>query len=490
MKAYVLSFDQSTSTTKALLFDQSGTLIARNDVSHRQLVNEQGWVEHDPKEILHNTFLAAKQLLQTCDVDTSLIKAVSISNQRETALSWDRRTGEPLYNAIVWQCGRATDITKDLEQHKEVIHERTGLHLSPYFSGAKFAWLLKHIAAVRTSAEKKHLVFSSVDSFLLYHLSEEKVIKTEYSNASRTQLLNIKTLDWDDEMLSLFGLDRAMMPQLCDSNALFGHTTLNGLLKESVPICGILGDSQGALSAQNCREIGMTKATYGTGSSIMMNIGKEPVLCDDLVTSIAWSLDGTVDYVLEGNINYSGATISYLVEDLGLIASAKEAGVLAKQAQDIPSLYLVPAFSGLGAPYWDPDARAVIVGLDRRCKKAELVKAAEEAIAYQIADIVFLMEQHSKLDVTSLRVDGGPTNDSFLMQFQADLLQSEVRVAALEELSGQGPALLAGKKVGLLQEQSAYGKQPKALYVPEMGKAERDNRYAGWLKAITKALSC
>jgi glycerol kinase len=490
MKAYVLSFDQSTSTTKALLFDQSGTLIARNDVSHRQLVNEQGWVEHDPKEILHNTFLAAKQLLQTCDVDTSLIKAVSISNQRETALSWDRRTGEPLYNAIVWQCGRATDITKDLEQHKEVIHERTGLHLSPYFSGAKFAWLLKHIAAVRTSAEKKHLVFSTVDSFLLYHLSEEKVIKTEYSNASRTQLLNIKTLDWDDEMLSLFGLDRAMMPQLCDSNALFGHTTLNGLLKESVPICGILGDSQGALSAQNCREIGMTKATYGTGSSIMMNIGKEPVLCDDLVTSIAWSLDGTVDYVLEGNINYSGATISYLVEDLGLIASAKEAGVLAKQAQDIPSLYLVPAFSGLGAPYWDPDARAVIVGLDRRCKKAELVKAAEEAIAYQIADIVFLMEQHSKLDVTSLRVDGGPTNDSFLMQFQADLLQSEVRVAALEELSGQGPALLAGKKVGLLQEQSAYGKQPKALYVPEMGKAERDNRYAGWLKAITKALSC
>ena len=490
MKAYVLSFDQSTSTTKALLFDQSGTLIARNDVSHRQLVNEQGWVEHAPKEILQNTFLAAKQLLQTCDVDTSLIKAVSISNQRETALSWDRRTGKPLYNAIVWQCGRATDITKDLEQYKEVIHERTGLHLSPYFSGAKFAWLLKHIAAVRTSAEKKHLVFSTVDSFLLYHLSEEKVIKTEYSNASRTQLLNIKTLDWDDEMLSLFGLDRAMMPQLCDSNALFGHTTLNGLLKESVPICGILGDSQGALSAQNCREIGMTKATYGTGSSIMMNIGKEPVLCEDLVTSIAWSLDGTVDYVLEGNINYSGATISYLVDDLGLIASAKEAGVLAKQAQDIPSLYLVPAFSGLGAPYWDPDARAVIVGLDRRCKKAELVKAAEEAIAYQIADIVFLMEQHSKLDVTSLRVDGGPTNDSFLMQFQADLLQSEVRVAALEELSGQGPALLAGKKVGLLQEQSAYGQQPKALYVPEMGKAERDNRYAGWLKAITKALSC
>ena len=489
MNAYILSFDQSTSTTKALLFDQSGTLIARNDVSHRQLVNEQGWVEHDPNEILQNTLLSAKQLLQSLDIDTSLIKAVSISNQRETALGWDARTGEALYNAIVWQCGRATDITKPLERHKDVIHARTGLHLSPYFSGAKFAWMLKHVDAVRTSAKEKHLVFSTVDSFLLYHLSEEKVIKTEYSNASRTQLLNLKTLDWDDEILSLFGLEREMMPQLCDSNALFAHTTLNGLLEQSVPICGILGDSQGALSAQNCIDVGMTKATYGTGSSIMMNIGKEAVLCDDLVTSIAWGLDGKIDYVLEGNINYSGATISYLVEDLGLIASAKEAGVLAKQAQDIPSLYLVPAFSGLGAPYWDPDARAVIVGLDRRCKKAELVKAAEEAIGYQIADIVFLMEHHSNLTISSLRVDGGPTNDSFLMQFQADLLQSEVRVAALEELSGQGPALLAANKLGLLDTETAYNQEPKALYLPKMDAKERDERYEGWRKAVKKALS-
>ncbi|NCC66514.1 MAG: glycerol kinase, partial [Spirochaetia bacterium] len=206
MNAYVLSFDQSTSTTKALLFDEKGMLVGRNDVAHRQLVNDQGWVEHDPNEILQNTFLAAKQLLESCNVNKSLIKAVAISNQRETALGWDRRTGEALYNAIVWQCGRATDITKDLEQDKKVIHERTGLHLSPYFSAAKFAWMLKHAAAVKQSAEEKHLVFSTVDSFLLYHLSEEKVIKTEYSNASRTQLLNIKTLQWDDEMLSLFGL--------------------------------------------------------------------------------------------------------------------------------------------------------------------------------------------------------------------------------------------------------------------------------------------
>ncbi|NCC64223.1 MAG: glycerol kinase GlpK [Spirochaetia bacterium] len=490
MNAYVLSFDQSTSTTKALLFDMQGSLVARYDVSHRQVINEQGWVEHNPKEILQNTFSAARQLLQNNNIDTSLIKAVAISNQRETALGWDGRTGEPLYNAIVWQCGRARDITKDLAQYKEVIHERTGLHLSPYFSGAKFAWMLKHVEAVRKSAAEKHLVFSTVDSFLLYHLSLEKVIKTEHSNASRTQLLNLKTLDWDDEILSLFGLERKMMPQVCDSNALFAHTTLNGLLEHSVPICGVLGDSQGALYAQNCKNVGMTKATYGTGSSVMMNIGKEPVLCDDLVTSIAWSLDGKIDFVLEGNINYSGATISYLVEELQLISSAKEAGVLAKQAQDIPSLYFVPAFSGLGAPYWDSDARAVIVGLDRRCRKAELVKAAEEAIGYQIADIVFLMEQHSKSKISSLRVDGGPTNDSFLMQFQADLVQSEVRVAALEELSGQGPALIAAKKLGLLDEETAYQQAPKAIYVPKMDKAEREMRYFGWLKAIKKALSC
>ncbi|MDD4302325.1 MAG: glycerol kinase GlpK [Sphaerochaeta sp.] len=483
---FILAFDQSTSTTKALLFDQKGALKGRSDVPHRQIINDQGWVEHDAEQIIKNLFSAAKNLLKTTAVDLSLIKAVAISNQRETAVAWDRNSGKPFYHAIVWQCGRAKDICTALEKDKDEIHRRTGLHLSPYFSAAKFAWMLQNVKTVREAAQAGNLVLSTMDSYVLYHLSSEKAVRSEYSNASRTQLLNITDLTWDEKVASLFGIPTESLPELCDSNALFGHTDLGGILPEEVPIHAMLGDSQGALYAQGCHFNGMTKATYGTGSSIMMNIGQVPVLCEDLVTSLAWGIDGKVTYVLEGNINYSGATISYLVEDLELIGSAKEAGILAGQAKDIEGLYMVPAFSGLGAPYWDPEARAVIVGLDRRCKKAELVRAAEESIAYQIADIVFLMHKHAKQDITSLRVDGGPTNDSFLMQAQSNIIGCEVRVAALEELSGQGPALIAAKAVGILQEEQLPA---KALYQPMMSDTEREKRYKGWKKAVSKALS-
>lgn len=489
MNQYILSFDQSTSTTKALLFDQNAALVGRADIPHRQIVNDRGWVEHDAQEILANVFKAAEQLLLQTGVDRSCIKAVSISNQRETALAWNRTTGKPLYNAIVWQCGRAQDICNELTDQKALIHTHTGLHLSPYFSAAKFSWLLKHVDQIRQAAENQQLVLSTMDSFLLHHLSEEKVVKTDYSNASRTQLLHLTKLDWDSEVAGLFDIPLHCLPEVCDSNAIFGHTTIGGLLEARIPLCGVLGDSQGALFAQGCLQEGLTKATYGTGSSIMMNIGSEAVLCDDLVTSMAWGMDGTATYVLEGNINYSGATISYLVEDLGLISSAKEAGKLAQSARAVDGLYMVPAFSGLGAPYWDANARALIIGMDRRTGKAELVKAAEEAIAYQIADIVFLMQKHSQKDIKSLRVDGGPTNDSFLMQFQADILQSEVRVANLEELSGQGPALLAALKLGILDEQAAFNRQPKALYHAGMKSEERDRLYQGWQKAVGKALT-
>ncbi len=489
MNQYILSFDQSTSTTKALLFDRNAALVGRADIPHRQIINDQGWVEHDAQEILANVFKAAEQLLLQTGVDRNCIKAVSISNQRETALAWDRTTGKPLYNAIVWQCGRAQEICNNLTDQKTLIHNHTGLHLSPYFSAAKFSWLLKHVEQVRQAAENQQLVLSTMDSFLLHHLSEEKVVKTDYSNASRTQLLHLTKLNWDSEVAKLFDIPLNCLPEVCDSNAIFAHTTIGGLLQSSVPLCGVLGDSQGALFAQGCLQEGLTKATYGTGSSIMMNIGSEAVLCDDLVTSMAWSMDGNATYVLEGNINYSGATISYLVEDLGLISSAKEAGKLAQSARTVEGLYMVPAFSGLGAPYWDADARALIIGLDRRTGKAELVKAAEEAIAYQIADIVFLMQKHSKKDIKSLRVDGGPTNDSFLMQFQSDILQSEVRVANLEELSGQGPALLALLKLGILDEQKAFNRPPKALYHAGMKSEERDRLYQGWQKAVGKALT-
>lgn len=483
---FILSFDQSTSTTKALLFDQSGKLRGRTDVPHRQIINDKGWVEHDAEEIIRNLFAAAKDLLKKVEIDPYLIKGIAISNQRETAVAWDRSNGKALYNAIVWQCGRAKDICAALEKYKEKIHTRTGLHLSPYFSAAKFAWMLQNVKAVKDAAQSEKLVLSTMDSYVLYHLSKEKTVRCDYSNASRTQLLNISDLSWDENVSSLFGIPLRSLPELCDSNALFGHTDLGGLLPKEVPIHAMIGDSQGALYAQGCHLNGMTKATYGTGSSIMMNIGEKPVLCEDLVTSISWRIDGKTTYAMEGNINYSGATISYLVEDLGLLGSAKEAGILAKQAQDIEGLYMVPAFSGLGAPYWDPEARAVIVGLDRRCKKAELVKAAEESIAYQIADIIFLMQKHSKQHISSLRVDGGPTNDTFLMQAQSDIIGCEIRVAALEELSGQGPALIAAREVGILEQEQLTA---KASYQPMMSEEERVKRYKGWKKAVSKALS-
>lgn len=488
MKAYILGFDQSTSNTKAMLFDESGELAARVDLPHKQIINELGWVEHNPEEILSNLFASAGQLLGQTGIDRSLIKAVTISNQRETALAWDRSTGKPLFNAIVWQCARAKELCEALDEHSSFIHERTGLHLSPYFSAAKFAWMIAHVPEVQEAHSKQQAAFSTVDSFLLYHLSEEKVIKTEFSNASRTQLLNLDALEWDREVASLFGIDVEALPELCDSNTLFGTTTLRGLLPSSVPVHGVMGDSQAALFAQGCFEKGATKATYGTGSSIMMNIGSSPILSNDLVTSVGWSIDGQAVYVLEGNVNYSGATISYLIDNLGILSSPKEAGKIASGAQHIDGLYMVPAFSGLGSPYWDADARAIIIGLDRRSTRSELVKAAEEAIAYQIADIVFLMEEMGS-PLKTVHADGGATNDSFLMQFQADVLQTTIKIASIEELSAQGPAFLALMALGFLEINDLKNRPPKKMYIPFKSVSERDRLYNGWLDAVKKALT-
>ncbi len=488
MDRYILSFDQSTSTTKALLFDQYGHLVARSDCAHRQIVDDRGWVEHDGEQIIANLYAAAETLLKQHAVDRSLITAVALSNQRETTIAWDRSTGRSLANAIVWQCGRAQQICEELDTSKALIHERTGLHLSPYFSAAKMAWLLRMVPAVQEHVERGTLVLSTMDSFLLYHLSEEKVVKTEPSNASRTQLLNIHNGCWDEQVVRLFGIPLSSLPEICDSNSLFGHTTVGGLLDRPVPIHGILGDSQGALYAQGCLEPGSIKATYGTGSSIMMNIGTKPVLSDDLVTSIAWSLGGERTYVLEGNVNYSGATISYLVDDLELFHSVKEVARLAMDAKDIEGLYLVPAFSGLGAPYWNSHARGLITGLDRRCTKAEIARAAEQAIAYQIADIVFLMDEQSGHRVKTIRVDGGATNDVYLMQFQADILQSAVNVSSIEELSGLGPALLCAQKCGLLEGDDHRTRAVKATYQSRMPAQERDERYHGWKQAVRRTL--
>ncbi|MBC8570430.1 FGGY-family carbohydrate kinase [Zongyangia hominis] len=488
---YILSIDQSTAGTKGLLFDAQGTLICRSDVSHRQIIDERGWVEHDAEEIYRNTIAAVKAVVEKAGIDKALIAGVGISNQRETAMAWDRETGKPVYNAIVWQCARGEAICKEIEAkgHASMVKKATGLHLSPYFSAAKLSWILQNVPGVQEKAQAGKLCMGTMDSWEVYKLTGGKSFKTDYSNASRTQMLNIFSLRWDEEICGLFGIDTGCLAELCDSDADYGETDFEGFLPRPIPICGVLGDSHGALFGQGCLQKGMIKTTYGTGSSVMMNIGKTPMLSKSgVVTSIAWSMGGQVDYVLEGNINYTGAVMKWIVEDLGLLSSPKEASQAAGAANGEDETYLVPAFTGLGAPYWDSEARAVIYGMTRTTGKNEIVKAAEECIAYQIADIVGVMSRESGITIDSLRVDGGATRDAYLMQFQSDILNIPVRVASVEELSGVGAAYTAGLSLGLY-DQGIFERMTRRDYLPQMSEKTREKKRAGWQKAVSVVLS-
>lgn len=486
---YIISIDQSTQGTKALLFDESGSLIKRTDHPHEQIINEKGWVSHNPSEIYANVIDVVTRLTE--DIDRSKIVGVGISNQRETSLAWDKVTGEPLGNAIVWQCSRAVDICERVEKKGEAenIRRRTGMNLSPYFPASKIAWILEHVEGAREKAEKGEICHGTIDSWVVYKLTGGRSYKTDYSNASRTQLFNIFELKWDEEICGLFGINPKNMAEVCDSDAYYGETDFEGLLDAPVPIHGVLGDSHGSLFGQGCLKPGMTKATYGTGSSIMMNIGEQPVLSTHgVVTSLAWSMGGKVNYVLEGNLNYTGAVITWLKDDLKLIESPGETGALAEQAVKEDSLYLVPAFSGLGAPYWDSRAAAAIVGMTRTTGKAEVVRAGVECIAYQITDIVKAMSEDAGVKVEELRVDGGPTKNTYLMQFQSDIADAVVQVPDSEELSGIGPAYAAGLALGVWDE-SIFGKLNRVKYEPEMDGGIREKKYGGWKAAVDRILT-
>ena len=474
---YILSIDQSTSGTKALLLDRNGLLLGRADLPHQQKVNDRGWVSHDPIEIYENTIAAAKKLIVAHNADASQIAAIGISNQRETSLIWDRETGEPVADAVVWQCGRAQPICDRLDAHAETIRKKTGLRLSPYFPAAKWAWILENTPSIAN----RNLCAGTIDSWLVYKLTGQ--FKTDYSNASRTQLFNISTLRWDEDLCRLFGVDPGMLPEVCMSDSRFGNTDMEGLFPRPVPIYGVLGDSHGALFGQGCVEPGMAKATYGTGSSIMINLGEEPVFSGrGIVTSLAWGMGGKVSYVLEGNINYTGSVIKWLVDEVKLLSSSKEAGRLAMQADPNDSTYLVPAFTGLGAPYWKSDARAVICGMGRGTGRAEIVKAAEESIGYQIADVVKAMEADGA-SLTELRADGGPTRDKYLMQFQADILGLPVAVPEREELSGIGAGYCAGIACGLYPK-DIISRTERRYYRPEQSEDWIDEHYKGWKNAV------
>lgn len=486
---YIISIDQSTQGTKALLFDARGSLIKRTDKSHEQIINEKGWVSHNPSEIYTNVIDVVAQLTE--EIDKAKIIGVGISNQRETSLAWDKTTGEPLGNAIVWQCARAVEICERVEKlgEAENIRKKTGMNLSPYFPASKIAWILENIEGAKEKAEAANICHGTIDSWLVYKLTRGRSYKTDYSNASRTQLFNIFDLRWDEEVCRVFGIDAKNMAEVCDSDSNFGETDFEGVLPRPIPIHGVLGDSHGSLFGQGCLQPGMTKATYGTGSSIMMNIGKTPVLSTHgVVTSLAWSMGGAVHYVLEGNLNYTGAVITWLKDNLKLIQSPGETETLAKEAVQGDSLYLVPAFSGLGAPYWDSHASASILGMTRTTGKAEVVRAGVECIAYQITDIVRAMSEDAGVKVGELRVDGGPTRNTYLMQFQSDIADAAVQVPDSEELSGIGPAYAAGLALGIW-DHTIFGKLNRVKYEPEMDGALREEKYAGWKAAVETVLT-
>lgn len=492
IQKYILAIDQSTSATKAILFDQKGIIKGKASIPHQQFYPQPGFVEHDPIEIFDNTLIAIKQVLNESSAGTSDIAALAITNQRETSLIWDKHTGLPVGNAAVWQCQRGADFCQQLRDkgYSTLIQNKTGLIIDPYFSASKLHWIVKNVKGIENKAKNGELLLGTMDSWLLWNFTAGKVHATDYSNACRTMLFNIHTLDWDDELIELFGLQRNMFPEVRFSDEIFGYTSKDILDAEPIAIAGLMGDSHAALFGQNCFQSGMAKATYGTGSSIMMNIGNQPLVAPHgLVTSVGWGRSGKIDYVFEGNIHCTGDTIRWLVKDLELIGNAKESETLALSVEDNNNVYFVPAFVGLGAPYWDNKARACISGIARNTQKAHIVRAALESIAFQIKDLIDLMASGSGIEFLQLRVDGEPTRNAFLMQFQSDMLGKEVLPSAISEISAQGSAFMAGLATGFwkdLPEIESLRLEANTYY-PQMDKTKKAALYAGWQLAVKRA---
>ena len=490
MKRYVLGIDQSTQGTKALLFDDKGGLLERADLPHRQIINGQGWVSHDPEEIYANTLQVIRNVVEKAGISPSEIAAMGLSNQRETSVAFDR-SGHPIADAVVWQCSRAEKICRRVQEagFSEAIRTATGLQLSPYFPASKFAWFLENVPEAAELSKAGNLLFGTMDTYLIYRLTKGREFRTDYSNASRTQLFNIFTLEWDPEICRMFGIPEASLPEVTDSDALFGMTDLEGYLPAPIPICGVLGDSHAALFGQGCHEKGMVKATYGTGSSIMMNIGSDAILSSHgVVTSLAWRTQGKAQYVLEGNINYTGAVITWLKDDLKLISSAAETEELAKAANPKDHSYLVPAFTGLGAPYWDSEAEGIFCGMTRTTGRNEIVRDALQCIVYQITDVLRAMEEDAGFSIEELRTDGGPTRNAWLMQFQSDMIGVRVGVSEVEELSGMGAAYMAGISAGLYDRERIFEGRKRNTYRNKMPAEEAGRFYEGWKKAVAKVL--
>jgi glycerol kinase len=487
---YILSIDQSTSATKGFLWDETGRKIASDSLAHKQIVNSLGWIEHDAQEIYQNVLSVCHNVLQRAQIPPERVETIGLSNQRETAVCWDAVTGKPFYNAIVWQCARAADLVASLEKNgvAGMIQHKTGLPLSPYFSAAKFFWMVRNVPEAGEALKTGSLRVGTMDAWLCSKLTGRHC--TDYSNASRTQLMNLDTLQWDVELLEMFGLQPDCMPEICMSDCCFGFSDIEGLLPRKIPIHGMLGDSHAALLANRCMTAGMAKVTYGTGSSVMANVGEtRPAQSTGLSVSLAWGLKNKVQYVLEGNINDTGNVIKWLCEDVGILDSTKQAGEIARTVENANGVYLVPAFSGLGAPWFRNDVRAAFLGMNRTTGKAHLVRAAEECIAYQVMDVVEAMRRAMGTPLRQIHADGGPTKDTFLMQFQTDILGIPLNVSRMSECSAAGAAWCAAVAQGIVDGESAFQPQYQRL-LPQISTQIRDTLYDGWKSAIQTLLCC
>lgn len=493
MSKYLMAFDQGTTSSRAILFNLRGEPISSAAYEFEQIFPHEGWVEHNPDEIWGSQLRAAHAAMKKIGAAPHDIAAIGITNQRETTIVWERETGNPIHNAIVWQCRRTADMCDKLKADgkADMIRRKTGLIIDPYFSATKISWLLDHVEGAREKAEAGDLLFGTVDTWLIYKLTGGRVHATDYSNASRTMLFNIHTLDWDDELLSLFNIPRAMLPSLCPSSHLFG-TADPSILGHSIPIAAAIGDQQAALFGQGCFERGDAKNTYGTGGFLLMNTGDTPILSDNgLVTSVAWGIDGVANYVLEGSVFICGAAIQWLRDCLGIITSAAESEALAASVSDTGGVYFVPAFVGLGAPYWDAYARGAIFGITRGTTRAHITRATLEAMAYQTVDVLRVMQEEVGRTLSSLRVDGGAAANHILLQLQADFLNVPVIRSACLETTALGASLLAGLAVGCFSSLDEIRALIKTgdRFAPEISEENRSAALDGWHDAIRRTRS-
>lgn len=490
---YILALDQGTTSSRSILFDNRGTIVGMVQREFTQIYPHAGWVEHNPNEIWATQLSTAQEVLRQCGVSPAQIAAIGITNQRETTVVWDRKTGQPVCNAIVWQDRRTANICNDLKNKglTDYVRHNTGLVIDAYFSGTKIQWILDNVAGVRTRAEAGELCFGTIDTWLMWKLSGGQIHATDYSNASRTLLYNIRTLQWDATLLQAMNIPTTLLPEVKPSSGHFGYTDTNIFDGISLPICGVAGDQQAALFGQACFGAGMAKNTYGTGCFMLMNTGSRPIQSQNgLLTTIAWGLSGgQVEYALEGSVFIAGAAIQWLRDGLRLLDEAPDSEYFALKVPDTQGVYVVPAFAGLGAPYWDMYARGAIFGLTRGVKKAHLIRATLESLAYQTRDVLNAMEQDAGLTLKALRVDGGASANNLLMQFQADLLNTAVERPQTLETTALGAAYLAGLAVGYYTQQNITDNwQREALFVPNMPSEQREKLYRGWQKAVKRCM--